>query len=206
MPAPTFKFSEFIDMLLVRLYELDRSDGDTFYDLHAVARQLKEDVPAGWVFDAAKVMETRAWAQCIFTFGGTHAQLTGEGRLYVEEGRGITRSVVQDQPRYFNINISGGNNQIVGGANEGQVTQTITLEEEREPVFRILAEAANTVRGDATLREENRSEALTAIELIRLQIKKPEPNRNLIVAVLDPLSKIASITSAVANLIKLLNA
>jgi len=207
MAAPRLKFSEFIDVLLVKLYELDRSDssGDKFFDLNAVAREIKDNVPQSWVFDAAKVLETRGLADCIFTFGGVHAQLSGEGRLYVEEGRGITQEVVQDRAKFFSVNVSGGNVQIVGGDNSGQLSQTVTIEEERAPAFRILTEARAIVEKDRGLPEVNRAEALTALELIRLQLKKPEPNRSIIAAVLDPLSKIASIAGAVANLVKLLN-
>ena len=93
MPATALRFSQFVDLLMVRLYELDLQEGDRFFDLNAIARQIRESVPSGWVFDAAKVLQTRGLAECIFTFGGIQAQLTGEGRLYVEEGRGVTRDV-----------------------------------------------------------------------------------------------------------------
>ena len=70
MAKPAYKFTDFVDLLLVALYEADQSDnGDGFQDLGALAATIKGDVPRDWVFDAAKVLETRMLADCIFTFG-----------------------------------------------------------------------------------------------------------------------------------------
>lgn len=92
MPRPTYKFSEFVDLLLFKLYEADADGGGTgFFNLDQMANDIKGDVPSEWVFDAAKVLETRALADCVFTFGGTLGKIAGEGRLYVEEGRGFTK-------------------------------------------------------------------------------------------------------------------
>src|SRR5689334_12670458 len=95
MPYTKVKFSEFIDLLLARLYDLE-SQGETgrFFDLSAIASELSVDVPQQWVFDAAKVLESRGLAQVLFTMGGrSQATLTGEGRIFVEEeaGSGIIR-------------------------------------------------------------------------------------------------------------------
>ncbi|HEX5244127.1 MAG TPA: hypothetical protein VFW23_12760 [Tepidisphaeraceae bacterium] len=206
MPSTTMQFKEFIDLLLVRLYELDRADGGQFFDLNAIAREAKDQIPSSWPFDAAKVLETRGLARCIYTFGGTHAQLTGEGRLYVEEDRGTTRKIREAPAHYFNVTISGNNNQIAAGHHHQGTTQTLALEQEREPAFRLLDEATKTLQDDQTLNGATRAEGMTYLELLRLQLKKQEPDRSLVAAVLEPLSKISSIAGNVATLIRLFNA
>src|SRR5256885_7315151 len=91
MPATKLKFSQFVELLLVRLYELEQEQSSTeFFDVDAIARELKDPVPEGWTFDAAKVLQSRGLIDCIFTLGGAHAHLTGEGRLFIEEDKGRT--------------------------------------------------------------------------------------------------------------------
>lgn len=205
MPSPSMKFSEFVDLLLVKLYELDRAQPDTYFNLDNVAQDIRGDIPTSWVFDAAKVLETRALADVLFTFGGTDAKISGEGRLYVEEGRGITQQAIQQPNQYF-IHVTGSQNQVVTGSHSGAVTQTTTIEAERAPAFKILAEIKERLNRDASLSPEVKAEATSYATLIENEIKKREPNRNLIGAVLEPLSKIASIAGSVASLIKLFNA
>lgn len=206
MPATTMQFKKFIDLLLVRLYELDRAEGGGFFDINSIAREVKDPVPSNWSFDAAKVLETRGLAQCIYTFGGAQAQLTGEGRLYVEEERGTTRKIREAPANYFNVNISGNNNQIAAGHHHQGTTQTLTLEQEREPAFRLLDEATKALQDDQTLNGATRAEGQTYLELLRLQLRKQEPDRSLVAAVLEPLSKISSIAGNIATLIRLFNA
>jgi hypothetical protein len=48
MPTDTkMKFSEFIDLLLARLYDLEQTEGGPgrFFDLNAIAQELKPRVP-----------------------------------------------------------------------------------------------------------------------------------------------------------------
>ncbi len=91
MPRPTYKFTEFVDLLLVALYEADQSDGGNDQNLGELAMMIKGDVPLDWVFDAAKVLDNRGLADVIFSFGATHAKISGQGRLYVEAEQGFTK-------------------------------------------------------------------------------------------------------------------
>lgn len=206
MPATKMQFKEFIDLLLVRLYDLDRADASQYFDLNAIAHEIREEIPAEWPFDAAKVLETRGLATCIYAYGGTKAQLTGEGRLYVEEERGTTRKIREAPANYFNVSISGTNNQIAAGHHHQGTTQTLTLEQEREPAFRLVDEAMKDLQNDQTVNSATREEGKTYLELLRLQLKKQEPDRSLVAAVLEPLSKISSIAGNIATLIRLFNA
>jgi hypothetical protein len=205
MPPPSIRFTEFVDLLLVRLYELDRERPDDFVNLALVAEQIKADVPATWVIDAARVLETRALADVVYTFGGTDAKISGEGRLYVEEGRGTTKAI-QAAPQNFYVQVSGDNNQVVTGSLVGSATQQLTIEQERAPALKLLDDLHRKVTDDQSISGATRMEALTYLGLIQQELKKPEPNRNVIGVVLEPLSKIASIAGGIASLMRLFNA
>lgn len=204
MPATRLKFGEFLDALLVRLYELDSDEGPRFFNLDQIVGQMAAPPPRGWIFDAAKVLESRGLARCLYTFGGADAELTGEGRLYVEEDRGTTPEIRSHRENYFNISITGNNNQVVSG-NQGPVRQALTIEQQRAPTFDLLREIENTLQQDQSLKGPQRLEAPTYIHLIRIQVEKEQPDLAVIAAVLDPLSKIPSIATKIANLASLLN-
>jgi hypothetical protein len=132
------------------------------------------------------------------------AQITGEGRLYVEEGRGITRQIQQDPNQYFkDISITvNGNNNIVGATG---VTQTIHGDVDRGLVGTLLGEMKEALKKDTTLRPEDRDEATDYIDLVVREVKKNEPNLNILAATLETLSHIGSIVTSVNTLIKLIN-
>lgn len=205
MPASRMKFSEFVDVLLVRLYEADEQSPGRFFDLNALAKSVKTEVPLDWVFDAAKVLESRVLAQCLYTFGATQARLTGEGRLYVEEGRGTTKRVVEHPDQYF-INVSGPNSQVVVGNKESTVTLTARtdIEIQREPAFRELDGIREALTSDITLSAADKEEAQTLLKVVEIELRKPSPRRQLLGTMLDALSKITSIATGVATLTRLL--
>src|SRR5438128_1092729 len=137
MPTQTdtqtrMKFSEFVDLLLATLYSQEEqtpgTGGGQYVDLNALSRQFKQPVPFRWVFDAAKVLESRGLVRCVFTMRGVLAQLTGEGRLYVEEehGTGIIKKF-HEIPQNFVV-ISGTGNQIVVGGDQTEIHQSIVEE------------------------------------------------------------------------------
>jgi hypothetical protein len=204
MPATALKFSQFVDLLMTRLYELDHQQGDRFYDLNALAAQIREAIPPGWVFDAGKVLQTRGLAECLFTYGGIQAQLTGEGRLYVEEGRGITKEVSDHPENYFNVTVIGDSNQVAAVHGQSAATQSQTLKE-RAPAFRVLQEIERTLNSDQSLDGPRKLEAGTLLNLLRIQLEKEEPDRSLVGALLDSLGRTSSIAGVVANLVKILN-
>lgn len=205
MPKPSYKFTEFIDLLLVALYDADQSDDGTgFQNLEALAATIKGDVPPDWVFDAAKVLQTRALADCIFTLGGTEAKITGQGRLYVESGQGFTKKAQESHATYYNVTVSGSGNQVVTGQDVAGVSQTIT--QPVSPALRLLDEMAEKIQNDNTLAGPTKLEATTYTNLLRFEVTKSEPNRTLIATLLESLSKIASIAGNVASFIRLLNA
>jgi uncharacterized protein (UPF0147 family) len=205
MAKPKFKFSEFVDLLIVKLYEAEREqDSSAFVNLDMLAQQINDDIPSDWVFDAAKVLETRALANCTFNSMGTFAKISGEGRLYVEEGRGITKEV-QRAPSNYYVTVNGDQNNVVTAQDASNIQQK-TVSEDQTPIGKVLDEITKRIEADIALPEAIRKEALDYANLIRKETKKPEPNRSLVAAVLEPLSKIASIAGNVATLIKFLNA
>jgi hypothetical protein len=201
------KFSEFIDLVLARLYGLEQDAGPgVLFDVNAIRRELAADVPSQWVFDAGKVLESRGLAQVAFTFGGgCHARLTGEGRLFVEEerGTGIIRQY-RTSPADF-VSVSGTGNQVTVGRDTGRVSQTMAMEREREPAFLVLRHLKEALGRDATLTEAERTDLLTDVEMIEQQLRKREPNRPALAALLEPLSRVTSIAGLVADLVRLFN-
>ena len=201
------KFSEFIDLILARLYELERGAGPgTLFDVNAIAQELREKIPPQWMFDAGKVLESRGWAQVAFTFGGgCHARLTGEGRLYVEEerGTGIIRQY-RAAPAQF-VSGSGVGHQVIVGSTTGAISHVAAIEQERAPALLVLNQLRDALRRDATLTEPERDELLTDVTMIEQQLRKREPNRAALAALLEPLSRVASIAGLVADLVRLFN-
>ena len=201
------KFSEFLDFLLVRLYELEREQGaGKYFLLNAIAKELKEEVPLPWIRDAAKVLQSRMLANALLLIGGNaQAQLSGEGRLWVEEKKGAVARIESDM-RHLVVNVSGSNNQVVvAGGDQNQTTQTLTIEEEREPAFKLLVEIEDRLRKDTTLSPEVREDSLTDLGQVSAQLKKREPNFPALAGLLEPLSQVTSIATRVVELVKLIN-
>ena len=203
----SIKFGQFLDLLMARLVEREtEAPTGTLIDLNQVARDLKVDVPDQWVFDAGKVLESRGWAQVIFTFGGgCHARLTGEGRLYVEEerGTGLIHEYHQAPDRF--VWVSGTNNQVIIGSTTGTVSQTVTIEQERAPSFRLLDQIKDVLGRDPILNDSERQDLLSDVQMVAQQLKRREPNRAVLAALLEPLSRVVSIGGFVTDLIRLFN-
>lgn len=201
------KFSEFVDFTLVRLYQLEQTQGaGRYFSLNQIAKELKEEIPPAWIRDAGKVLQSRRLAEAIFMIGGNaQAQLTGEGRLWVEEGHGKVPEIQKDLPRIM-VSISGANNQVsVAGGDQSQMTQTQTIAQERQPVFQLIDQIGTTLEKDSGLNDQQKKEILVDVAAVRGQLEKREPNRSVLAAILEPLSQITSIASLVAELIKLIN-
>lgn len=205
--APSMTFSDFIDFLLLRLYQLEREHGaGRFFLLNPIARELKEEIPLAWIRDAAKVLESRRLARSMFMVGGlVQAELTGEGRLWVEENKGAVKKLREIQAQ-ITVNVSASNNQIaVAGRDQATLSQVLTIEAQREPAFKLLDEIQAQIKDDAALSESERADHLTDVEMVRTQLKKRAPNRPALAAILEPLSQVTSIATRVAELINLIN-
>jgi hypothetical protein len=204
----SMKFSEFIDFLLIQLYELEKERGaGRYFSLNAIAKELKEEVPVAWIRDAGKVLESRLLANCAFMIGGNvQAQLSGEGRLWVEEGKGSVPRITEEMKKLVTVNVTGSNNQVVvAGGDQSGTTQTLTIEQEREPAFKLIEEMEKELDRDTSLGEQERRDARTDLSQVKDQLKKREPNRPALAALLEPLSQFTSIATRVVELIKLIN-
>ena len=93
---------------------------------------------------------------------------------------------------------------MVTGQDVSGVSQTIA--QPVSPALRLLDEMAEKIQGDNTLSQATKDEAKQYTDLLRFEVKKPEPNRTLIATLLESLSKISSIAGSVASFIRLLNA
>jgi len=204
MSASAHKFSEFVDLILVRLYELDQVDSDSFVDLSNVQKEIKGLVPSSWILDVAKVLQARSLADCMINSSGVFAHISGEGRLYVENRGGKTGEIEDNRPNYY-INVSGSNNQVVAAQTAGSTTQTITHEQGKGPWGQLVNSIEEKVKNDASLAPDDKEQALSYVNVVRGELRKREPNRTIVAAVLEPLSQIISVAGQVANLIKAFN-
>ena len=204
MAVRPYKFTDFVDLLLFALYEADRQgEGAELQNLNVLAKTIKGDVPRDWVFDAAKVLETRALARCVYTFGGTFAKISGDGRLYVEDERGFTGQAQQSPGTYYNVNVTGSNNQVVTGDQVSGVTQQNGAV---SPAAEMLEAIIKQIDDDQTVPNDTKTEVKQYANLIKFEVAKREPNRTLIATLLEPLSKIASIAGNVSSFIRLFDA
>jgi hypothetical protein len=73
------------------------------------------------------------------------------------------------------------------------------------PWTRLVNTIEEKVKNDPSLDPEDKEQALDYVKVVRGELRKREPNRTIIAAVLDPLGQIISIASQVANLIKAFN-
>jgi hypothetical protein len=206
MASPSYTFSEFIDRLLVRLYERDREADNParFIDLLELSKEFKEIPPERWVVDAANELRTMGLAAVEINSMGVQALLTGRGRLYVERGQGKTRDFLSQPEKYYNkvtnVHVHGNQNQIA----VGPATQTLTVERDTSLASRIVGEMKEALHKDQIAQAE-KDKAISYLELVEKEMKAPEPNQNILAAILEPLSKIASIAGNVATLIQIIN-
>ncbi len=203
-------FSQFLDLLLVRLYELEMEQGaDRFFDLHQINSTLQRPLPDQWVLDAGNVLASRGLVQEAFTFDGLDARIAGEGRLLVEEKKDQQRSIVKryyDNPQDFvNKSVVDSQNVIAAGSGNARVTSQSDFRRADGPGLRLLEEIRTTLESDHAISAEKKQAALEDVQLVRQQLERREPNRTVLAAVLQPLSQIASIAGHVASLIRLIN-
>jgi hypothetical protein len=204
--ATRLTFSQFIDLLLARLYDAQRADPDGMVDLNELAADLRESVPDDWVVDAAKVMQAQGLADCMISYGACRARLTGMGMLFVEQdgGSGVIRQYHQGPAQFFqHVHVSGaGSHQVVVGNHQNNVTQTSTAQRERPQVFHLIDQIQERIANDSTLAPDEREEIGSDIESVRQQMKKRVPNLSAVAAILEPMGRIASVAGQVAMLIK----
>ncbi len=207
MTTNNINFSHFIELALAIIYKHEQVHGPQgFIDMNQLAASLKQKIPPKWIWDATKVLESRRMVQAIYAIGGAcYAQLTGEGRLFVEEERGS--GIIQKYnkaPQQF-VFVSGEGNQVVVSGGDANVTQTTKFQNERKPALDLLDEIQRTIVKESGLRSDEIEEIKIDIDMIRKQLDKREPNRTVLAALLDGLPNIPSIITMVGDLVRLLN-
>ena len=85
------------------------------------------------------------------------------------------------------------------------VSSGCLIEKEREPVFHLIDLIGAALEKDSGLSDQQKKEMRVDVAAVRGQLEKREPNRSVLAAILEPLSQVTSITSLVAELIKLIN-
>ncbi len=194
-PQPlSLSFTEFVDFLLVRLYDLDRDEGGQFQDVDALAAELRADVPDRWPYQAIESLKRRGWVDAsMSTDQGTYASITGDGRLYVEGRQHETEVIERYRQQPANYVYVEGNvgNLAVGTA--GDVSQISLSGDVQAQALGIVAEMRDALNGDDSLDEETREEALGDVSALEGQIKRRKLNKNVVVGLIGSLSGIASV-------------
>src|SRR3954462_8063428 len=109
--------------MLARIAEADRAQPGSYPDMVTLAEEIRQDIPIEWIFDARDALEGRGLVSPMKVIGRTApAKLTGEGRLFVEQG-GDT-GVIDDYRQHPNnfVVVSGTGHQVAVGV-EGDVRQ-----------------------------------------------------------------------------------
>lgn len=145
-------FTEFVDFVLLRLYELDAEVSHwAGVDVEKLAAELREPVPPRWPADAVEYLRTRGLAGGGETDQIVGASITGAGRMYVE-GRQHETSMIEDyraQPGNFVIVTGSGNTIAVD--TQGDVSQGATEANEAAVEPRVGFEAAVSAEAPGSL-------------------------------------------------------
>lgn len=206
--AKRLDFTEFMEFVLARVYELDETVGSGgFHDVHEIAAELAEPVPKNWPADVVAALQDRGLVSGYRAFGGdVGATLTGEGRLFVEQLAREKDSIVHEY-RHSPSNIvivHGGSGHNIAFGNVGYVTQTSISGDVRDEVTALLRQIEETLLADESLDGAEREDALADVRAAQGQMEKREPNRQAVLALLGPLSKIASVGAFVLKIGELL--
>jgi hypothetical protein len=193
-------FAEFIDLALARVAEADRDSPGEYIDLYQVAADLNDDISDQWVFDAAKHLDYQGLVNWMKVMGRTApVALTGDGRLYVEQG-GVTGVIAEYREQPWQFVLISGEGHNVAVSQTGGVTQAANRAE--GDVFVLLSQIENGIEADQTLSPEAKAAAQIDLQAVRGQLQKPEPNRTVIKALLEPMTALASVGSLVLKLIE----
>lgn len=149
--AERLSFTEFVDFVLVRLYERDQEDAGARVNISDIAGELREPVPFQWVIDALGVLDRRGWARDWGLDNANVAEITGEGRLYVEGREHQTDVIEQYRERPYNfVFVSGVGHQVAVGTS-GNVTQTSISADMRVQALAIVKDMREHLETDASL-------------------------------------------------------
>jgi hypothetical protein len=210
-------FEEFLDLVLSALYDLEESQPGELFDVNeisaAASRELDQEIPEGWAFDAVKLLDDQGLIVGLRAMGGVaHGSLTGAGRLEVERRRQRERdeALRQAEPPpedaahgAVNVHVEGTGHQIAIGV-QGSVVQTSVSVETQAEALALLSEIELAIRRDDELTGSDQTELLADVAATRSQIEKRKPNTKAAIALLEPLSQVATISGPVLKLIELL--
>ena len=192
-----------MDLLLTCLYDFDRTRPGDYPALSEVHAAIKAAVPEQWILDAASVLNSRGLIEWLPEIGGYgYARLSGQGRLYVEDGTPTIKRA-REAPNHFFV--TGDHAQIVVAGDYGTVTQNQSVDSRRQPAFRIIDDLAKKLGADSSLGDDEKSELKVDLETVRSQLMKRSPNMTVVANLLSGLRNVASVASDVAKLVALLN-
>jgi hypothetical protein len=128
---------------------------------------------------------------------GIRASITGEGSIFVERGgtTGVigafrhmpSQYLVSNRIIHFHSSVTGSNIAV-----DSSSSQTLTAS---QPIDQLLSEMIAVLRSDSSLAERRRAEALTDVELVRVELQRERPRRSVIESLLSDFGNIATLAS-----------
>lgn len=202
--------TELAELLLAKLYELGEADGYTgTHSLTDIAAEFGVTEP-GKVVNAAKILHDRGLILASFILSGpdAFARINSEGTLFVERGgqTGIIRRY-QSDPAEFDISIDqsthfhGSVSQSNIATHSAHVTQSTNLPED---LSNLLSQTISALHADKSLREAERNELISDVELLRTELARSHPRDSIVKAVISTLGSVASIGNFVIQLARYL--
>ena len=192
--------TELSELLLVRLYELAEENSSDMHDLMEIGEKFGE-TDKFKIHQAAQVLDDRGLIKASFFMGpGADGLITGEGRLFVEQG-GQTNVITQyrENPSSFTVHFHGpvsGSNVAVGSTN---VSQSI----DNSQAATLLNEIHETLVNDQSLDDTAKADLLSDVETLRAELARSEPRPGVLKAISTTLGNVVSIAAAVAKLVVL---
>lgn len=205
--AESLTFTDFVEFVLVRLYDLDSGEL-SFIDVDAIAAELK-GVPPTWAADAVQFLDQQGYVKAALAFASSQAIITGAGRMRVEQKQREADSIAhryREHPQEIVQNfvtVMGTGHQVAVGV-KGDVSQTSITPGERDEILRLLADIALGIGDTDELSPSERGDVLADLDTVRAQLQKREPNRTAIAAVLTPLVQIATVAGPVLEVLHML--
>jgi hypothetical protein len=197
--------TQLAELFLLRLYDIaEVEDYSKRLTLNEIAAELGV-ADAMKIINVAKFLERRGFIDAKYSVGGSvRAAITGEGAIFVEAGgeTGVINEYRQhpenyrisiDQSTHFHGSVSGSNVAV----HSTDLNQGSAISPQVELLISAMAEA---IRADTAISELHRSEHLNDVATLRAELKREQPRRSIIEALLSQLGDLASVGSLAAQL------
>ena len=193
-------FSETIELLLARIYEFDKKNPGTQVNVGKIAESLGI-TNAMIIRDAVLTLERQGLVKSYLGVGSQAiCFMTGEGRLFVEQG-GNTNIIkkYQENPQQY-IHVSNSSNvQIIAAGNATNLQQTQNNSSSQELINKLNL-IKKALEEDLGLDKLGKNDAICDVDTLKSQLSRQKPDKSIINPILSRLANIATIATAIQQL------